>query len=93
MANRRNFRRHRGLSEQAEASALESDLADNSPAHSLEEIAAAALSREESVPSVRADKVSRARKLIASPDYPPKDVLQSVAGLLAEHLGRNDARE
>lgn len=91
MANRRNFRRHRGLSEQPESSALESVSIEFTAADTLEEAAAAALNREDIAPSVRADKVARARELIASSDYPPKEVLQSVAGLLAGHLGKDDA--
>lgn len=35
---------------------------------------------------VRAAKIARAKALIADPDYPPKTVLDSVAGLLAGHL-------
>jgi hypothetical protein len=38
------------------------------------------------VPDVRASAVIRARKLLADPDYPSKDVLKKVANLLADHL-------
>ena len=92
MANRRNFRRHRGLSDLAETSAIEPGSIEMGGAGTLEEVAAAALEREDIAPALRTDKVTRARKLIASPGYPPKEVLQSVAGLLAEHLGEGDAR-
>ena len=37
--------------------------------------------------SIRAAKVARARKLVADPDYPPKQVLAAVADLLARKLG------
>jgi hypothetical protein len=40
----------------------------------------------EDAEGVRAAKVARAKALIADPDYPPKTVLDSVAGLLAGHL-------
>ena len=36
--------------------------------------------------SVRSEKIRRARVLVRDRDYPPSDVLQSVAGLLAQHL-------
>ena len=36
--------------------------------------------------SVRSEKVRRARELVQDRDYPPAEVLQSVAGLLAQHL-------
>ena len=36
--------------------------------------------------SIRAAKVARARKLVADPDYPPKQVLVAVADLLARKL-------
>jgi hypothetical protein len=35
---------------------------------------------------VRKEKVAEARKLIAESNYPSKEVLHSVAGLLARHL-------
>lgn len=92
MANRRNFRRHRGLSEQVDSSAIESDSIEMNDAGSLEDVAAAALQREDIAPSVRSDKVARARELIASADYPPKEVLQSVASLLATHLSEDELR-
>ena len=47
---------------------------------------------EEEVPggqvwnSVRSEKIRRARVLVQDHDYPPSEVLQSVAGLLAQHL-------
>ncbi len=92
MANRRNFRRHRGLSEQAETSTAEPDSIESGGAELFED-AAAALKRDDVAPAARADKVARARELIASPDYPPQEVLQSVAGLLARHLGPDDEQE
>ena len=38
--------------------------------------------------SVRAERLARARKLIARKSYPSKRVLKAVANLLARHLGR-----
>ena len=35
---------------------------------------------------VRKEKVAKGRKLIREPDYPSKEVLDSVANLLAKHL-------
>lgn len=61
-------------------------------AETLEDIAAAALGREDIAPAVRAEKVARAKALIDNPDYPPKEVLQSVAGLLADHLSQPGPR-
>ena len=37
--------------------------------------------------SIRAAKVARARKLVADPNYPPKQVMEAVADLLARKLG------
>jgi hypothetical protein len=38
------------------------------------------------VPDVRASVVSRGRKLLANPDYPPPELLRKVAELLARNL-------
>lgn len=35
------------------------------------------------------EKIARAKKLIADPSYPPKEVLNSIARLLADHLDSN----
>ncbi len=45
------------------------------------------------VPDVRSSAVSRARKLLADPDYPSPEVLKKVAGLLARHLGEDQPQE
>ena len=37
--------------------------------------------------STRPRKIAKARRLVADPKYPSKRVLNSVAGLLARHLG------
>jgi hypothetical protein len=92
MANRRNFRRHRGLSENMGGSPIDPETPSADAAETLEEIAAAALEREDIAPTVRAEKVARAKALISNPDYPPKEVLQSVAGLLANHLSETEPR-
>ncbi len=38
------------------------------------------------VPDVRASAISRARKLLADPDYPSPEVLRQVAELLTRHI-------
>lgn len=40
-------------------------------------------------PEAREDRVARARRLIADANYPPKEVLDSVAGLLAQHIDKS----
>ena len=92
MANRRNFRRHRGLSENMGDSPIISETPAADAAETLEEIAAAAFEREDIAPTVRAEKVARAKALINNPGYPPKEVLQSVADLLADHLSEPGPR-
>ncbi len=92
MANRRNFRRHRGLSDNIVGSSIDPETPTSDATETLEEIAAAALQRDDVAPAVRAEKVARARALIDNPDYPPKEVLQSVAGLLADHLTQSEPR-
>jgi hypothetical protein len=39
-------------------------------------------------PDLRASHIHRARKLIAEPGYPPKEVIEAVADLLAKRLGQ-----
>lgn len=39
---------------------------------------------------VRKEKVARARRLVRDSNYPPPEVLDSVAGLLARHLKPGD---
>ena len=36
--------------------------------------------------SIRPEKVERARRLVADPDYPPKEVTEAVARLLARNM-------
>ena len=37
-------------------------------------------------PDVRSSVVTRGRRLLSDPDYPSRDVLRRVAGVLARHL-------
>lgn len=92
MANRRNFKRHRGISDHIDGSAIDPETTASDAAETLEEIAASALQREDIAPAVRPEKVARAKALIDNSDYPPKEVLQSVAGLLADHLSQPGPR-
>ena len=85
MANRRNHSRHRGIADNFHGSSGEP--AEES-ASSLEDLAALAAA-EDSAQASSSEKVARAKKLIADPGYPPKEVLNSIAGLLADHLDPN----
>lgn len=58
-------------------------------ASSLEDLAALAATGEDPALASSSEKVARAKKLIADPGYPPKEVLNSIAGLLADHLDPN----
>jgi hypothetical protein len=42
-------------------------------------------------PDVRAEKVARGKALIADPNYPSKEQLKKIAGLLAENLNSLDS--
>jgi hypothetical protein len=83
MANRRNFRRH----QHAEAESLHAaggfDLRSDVPAGtSINEIKEAIADSDD----VRLEKLARAQQLVADPNYPPEEVVKSVAELLAKHL-------
>jgi hypothetical protein len=39
-------------------------------------------------PQIRPDKVAQASALVADPSYPSADVLDRLAGLLAQHINR-----
>ena len=41
-------------------------------------------------PDIRADKVARGKALIADPNYPSKETMRNVAGLLAKKLAGRD---
>jgi hypothetical protein len=41
------------------------------------------------VPETRSSAISRARRLLADPDYPPGHVMKKVAALLAHRLGNS----
>jgi hypothetical protein len=42
--------------------------------------------------SIRPEKVSRGKELVRDENYPPREVIDSVATLLAKHLQRGDER-
>ena len=86
MANRRNHSRHRGMADNFHGSSGEPAEANTS---SLEYLAAMAIAGEDPAQASSSEKVARAKKLIADPGYPPKEVLNSIASLLAEHLDPN----
>lgn len=98
MAHRRNYRRHRNLGDGTDHPA---DPAGSQAEDAAEQAAAAAFRSiplpdpAEADPSgVREAKMARARALIADPGYPPKQVLDSLASLLAKHLepGSNESQ-
>ena len=39
-------------------------------------------------PELRQHKINRARQLLRDPNYPPKEVIESVAKVMARKLGR-----
>jgi hypothetical protein len=39
-------------------------------------------------PDVRAEKVARGKALIADPNYPPKEQMKAIAGVLADNIVR-----
>jgi len=83
MAKRRHFSRtHRGLGENSPGSADPVVRGKVFNAHEFEEEAAG----DAPWNSVRSNKVRHARQLVEDRNYPPVEVLQSVAGLLAKHL-------
>ena len=84
MANTRNFRRRRGLGVGLPdvVAAIESkEDSSRIPIPQTSEVES-----DETWHSTRPAKVARARKLAADPDYPSKEVLDSVAELLADKL-------
>ena len=83
MANRRNYRRHRGIADSVQESPVE---LETSKPLSLEELAAMADAAADPTPGSRSEKVERAKRLIADPEYPNTKVLNSIAELLADHL-------
>jgi hypothetical protein len=60
-----------------------------SSASSMENLTAMAIAGEDAASASSSETVARAKKLIADPGYPPKEVLNSIAGLLADHLDPN----
>ena len=82
MGNRRNFRRRQSVRENSPNSAVEFELQDHPHrAEPLEETRDGRLSA-----SVRPEKVARARRLAQDENYPSKEIIDPVAGLLAKHL-------
>lgn len=86
MANRRNHSRHRGIADNFHGSSGESVEAN---ASSLKDPAPLAGPEGDAALASSSKKIARARKLIADPGYPPKEVLNSIARLLADHLDTN----
>jgi hypothetical protein len=62
-----------------EQTAAQEPMVDFTQSSQLRELA-------KSEPEVRADRVARARELIQSVEYPPRNLMDQVAGLLARKL-------
>lgn len=88
MANQQEFRRREHVEEESPGAgreiALETDVPENGSRRGLEEILANTDSD-----GVCLEKLARAQQLVADPNYPPPEVIQSVAELLAKHLRPN----
>jgi hypothetical protein len=89
MASGRDFRRRQRAGEHSldvtEGLALE----NGSPAEASQDdsfIQLKELLANSDHDGVRLDKLARAQQLVADGNYPPKEVLESVATLLARHL-------
>jgi hypothetical protein len=85
MANRRNFRRHRGVGNSFPDVVPESSEGDSTEPVSLP-TASSELEEGQAWDSVRPGKIARARRLVEDPNYPSKQVIESVAVLLAGRL-------
>jgi hypothetical protein len=85
MANQQEFRRREHVEEESPGAgcetSLETDVPVNGARRGLEEILANSDSD-----SVCLEKLARAQQLAADPNYPPPEVIKSVAELLAKHL-------
>lgn len=86
MASGRNFRRRQRAGEDFPdaANGLELGNREGSPGVSLNELKEL-LARSDH-DGVRLEKLARAQQLVADATYPPAEVLESVAKLLAKHL-------
>ena len=89
MASGRNFRSRQLAGEDSPGAADGLELGNRSPAegstdislHELKELLASS-----DHDGVRLEKLARAQQLVADAKYPPAEVLESVAKLLAKHL-------
>ena len=82
MGNRRNFKIRQSVRENSPDTADGFELQDHPPgARPLEETRGDKFSA-----SVRLEKVALARRLAQDENYPSKEIIDSVAGLLAKHL-------
>lgn len=86
MASGRNFRRRQRAGDVSldAAEGLELGNRDGSPDVSLNELREILANSDHD--GVRLEKLALAQQLVADSKYPPADVLESVAKLLAKHL-------
>jgi hypothetical protein len=89
MASGRNFRRRQRAGEDSLAGAERLDLGSEHPADGLFKELRELLANSDH-DGVRLEKLARAQQLVADPHYPPTEVLESVAKLLAKHLRPGD---
>jgi len=88
MGNRRNIRGRRIQEEHPSGEADRFEVESRLPA----EKSPATSSCEHLDPEVRPEKVARGRRLVRDEKYPPKEVIDSVAELLARHLDSDSTR-
>ena len=85
MASSRNFRRRQSIRENSLAAAEGLDLGSERLADgSFKELRELLAKGDHD--GVRLEKLARAQQLVADANYPPTEVLESVAELLAKHL-------
>lgn len=85
MASGRNFRRRQRAGEHSPDTAEGFDLGSERPADgSFKDFKELLADRD--CDAVRLEKLARAQHLVADTKYPPTEVLESVAKLLAKHL-------
>jgi hypothetical protein len=89
MANGRNFRRRQRAGEESPDTEEGLELGDRSSAEGSKDDSLNQLKEllaKSDHDGVRLDKLARAQQLVADAKYPPAEVLESVAKLLAKHL-------
>lgn len=73
---------------------LRSKGAPEEPRDAVDFTGPVALARvRENVPTMRADKVAKAKALVAGPAYPNETTLRRVAGVLADHIEQPERPE